>query len=66
VAEKTGTKNAFEFVTIASARARQLLTGCTPRVAAPSARQARTAMAEVRAGEVGKSGEQKRKMKNEK
>jgi len=63
VVEKTETKNAFEFVTIASARARQLLTGCTPRVAAPSAKQARTAMAEVRAGEVGKTGKE---TKNEK
>lgn len=58
--EKTKTKNAFEFVTIASARARQLLTGCTPRVAAPSAKQARTAMAEVKAGEVGKIGKKKK------
>ncbi|HXH05559.1 MAG TPA: DNA-directed RNA polymerase subunit omega [Vicinamibacterales bacterium] len=43
--------NAFEFVTVASRRARQLLEGCTPRVE-PSAKQAATAMREVRAGAV--------------
>jgi DNA-directed RNA polymerase omega subunit len=41
----------FEFVTIASHRARQLLRGCTPRVEA-SAKPARTARKEVEAGAV--------------
>jgi DNA-directed RNA polymerase omega subunit len=39
----------FEFVAIASARARQLLRGCTPRVASPH-KPARTALREVEAG----------------
>jgi DNA-directed RNA polymerase subunit K/omega len=43
--------NAFQFVTIASARARQLLEGCVPRVEAGS-KAARTAEREVAAGAV--------------
>jgi DNA-directed RNA polymerase omega subunit len=43
----------FEFVTIASARARQLLKGCTPRVEV-SAKPARVALREVEAGTVSK------------
>jgi DNA-directed RNA polymerase subunit K/omega len=31
MAEKTEIRNPFEFVTMAGARARQLLRGCTPR-----------------------------------
>ena len=43
----------FEFVTVASARARQLLKGCTPRVEV-SAKPARVALREVEAGAVSK------------
>lgn len=43
--------NSFEFVTIAAARARQLLEGCVPRVEG-SAKPARRALQEVVAGEV--------------
>jgi DNA-directed RNA polymerase subunit K/omega len=45
--------NSFEFVTIAAARARQLLQGCVPRVEG-SAKPARRALQEVVAGEVNK------------
>lgn len=45
--------NAFEFVAIASARAKQLLRGCTPRVEG-SAKPARLAQQEVLAGTVEK------------
>jgi DNA-directed RNA polymerase subunit K/omega len=48
---KPQTKNAFEFVTVASARARQLLEGCTPRVEG-SAKPARRALQEVARGAV--------------
>jgi len=41
----------FEFVTVASARAKQLLHGCTPRVEG-SAKPARRALQEVSAGVV--------------
>jgi DNA-directed RNA polymerase subunit K/omega len=41
----------FEFVTVASARARQLLEGCTPRVEG-SPKPARRAVEEVAAGVV--------------
>jgi DNA-directed RNA polymerase subunit K/omega len=41
----------FEFATIASARAKQLLDGCTPKVAG-SAKPARRAQQEVTAGAV--------------
>jgi DNA-directed RNA polymerase subunit omega len=43
----------FEFVAVASARARQLLKGCTPRVEA-SNKPARVALREVEAGAVSK------------
>ena len=44
--------NAFEFVVVASARAKQLLRGCVPRVEATevSAKPARIAQREVEAG----------------
>jgi DNA-directed RNA polymerase subunit K/omega len=42
----------FEFVAVASARARQLLDGCVPRVEG-SAKPARRAVQEVSAGVVG-------------
>jgi DNA-directed RNA polymerase subunit K/omega len=45
------TSNAFEFVVVASARAKQLLNGCTPRVEG-SAKPARRAQQEVLAGVV--------------
>ena len=48
---KTG--NAFEFVTIAGARARQLLRGCTPRIEGTE-KPARLAQKEVREGKVRK------------
>jgi DNA-directed RNA polymerase subunit K/omega len=43
--------NSFEFVTIAAARARQLLQGCVPRVEG-SPKPARRALQEVVAGAV--------------
>jgi len=43
--------NAFEFVAVASARAKQLLRGCTPRVEG-SEKLARRAQQEVLAGQV--------------
>jgi DNA-directed RNA polymerase omega subunit len=43
----------FEFVAVASARARQLLAGCTPRVEV-SNKPARIALREVEAGAVAK------------
>jgi DNA-directed RNA polymerase subunit K/omega len=46
-------KNSFEYVTIASARARQLLQGCLPKVEG-SAKPARRALQEVQAGSVEK------------
>jgi DNA-directed RNA polymerase subunit K/omega len=54
VAQRTEQKNAFEFVTVASARARQLLNGCTPKVEARTPKKARVAMKEVRTGAVRK------------
>ncbi len=42
-------QNRFEFVTVASARAKQLLSGCTPRVEG-SSKPARRAVQEVTAG----------------
>jgi DNA-directed RNA polymerase subunit K/omega len=47
--------NAFEFVTIAAARAHQLLRGCTPRVEG-SPKLARRALEEVSQGTVARSG----------
>ena len=46
-------KNSFEFVTVASHRARQLLQGCVPRVEG-SAKPARRALQEAAAGLVTK------------
>ena len=45
--------NSFEFVTIAAARARQLLQGCIPRVEG-SPKPARRALQEVVAGQIDK------------
>ena len=47
----TRPKNSFEFVTIASARARQLLEGCLPKVDG-SPKPARRALQEVASGTV--------------
>jgi len=44
-------KNAFEFVTVASARAKQLLQGCVPKVEG-SPKLARRAVQEVSTGAV--------------
>ena len=44
--------NAFEFVTVAGHRAKQLLQGCTPKVETSSTKTARIAQREVAAGTV--------------
>ena len=44
--------NAFEFVTVAGARARQLLDDCTPRVETDETKKTRIAQREVMAGAV--------------
>ena len=51
--DRTDVPNAFEFVTVAGARARQLLRGCTPRVAG-SDKPVRLAQKEVKEGKVEK------------
>lgn len=48
--------NAFEFVTVAGARARQLLDGCTPRVETGETKKTRIAQSEVMAGAVAAVG----------
>lgn len=53
VTDRAEIKNAFEFVTMSGARARQLLQGCTPRTEG-SAKPARLAQQEVREGKVQK------------
>ena len=53
VSDRSEIRNAFEFVTVAGARARQLLAGCTPRVEG-SEKPARLAQMEVKAGVVRK------------
>jgi DNA-directed RNA polymerase omega subunit len=52
VIDRSKVPNAFEFVTVAGARARQLLRGCTPKVDEPSAKKARVALREVANGAV--------------
>ena len=54
MAEKKDIGNKFEFVTVAGARARQLLAGCTPRTVATSEKAAKVAQKEVREGKVEK------------
>lgn len=49
--DRTQVTNAFEFVVLAGARARQLLRGCTPRSEGP-ATAARLAALEVKEGHV--------------
>lgn len=46
--------NKFEFVTMAGARARQLLAGCTPRTAGDTDKPAKLAQKEIREGKVEK------------
>ena len=46
--------NKFEFVTVAGARARQLLEGCAPRTMSNSNKPAKIAQKEVREGKVEK------------
>ena len=53
VNDRAETGNAFEFVTVAGARARQLLRGCTPRTEG-SNKPARLAQKEVSEGKVQK------------
>ena len=57
--DRTKVPNAFEFVTVAGARARQLLRGCTPKTSG-SDKLVRLAQKEVREGKVEKveSGQQ--------
>jgi DNA-directed RNA polymerase omega subunit len=52
--EKTDIGNKFEFVTVAGARARQLLAGCTPRIAVTNEKPAKIAQKEVREGKIDK------------
>jgi DNA-directed RNA polymerase subunit K/omega len=51
--DRTSTPNAFEFVVVAGARARQLLRGCTPRTSG-SEKLVRLAQKEVAEGKVEK------------
>ena len=51
--DRTTIPNAFEFVTIAGARARQLLNGCTPRTTG-SDKLVKLAQKEVKEGKVEK------------
>lgn len=51
--ERPVTSNAFEFVVVAGARAKQLLRGCTPKTAG-SEKPARLAQKEVKEGKVAK------------
>ena len=51
--DRTNVANAFEFVVVAGARARQLLRGCTPRTTG-SDKVVRLAQKEVKEGKVEK------------
>ena len=53
MSEKVEIKNKFEVVTMAGARARQLLRGCTPRTTG-SEKPARLATLEIKQGHVRK------------
>jgi DNA-directed RNA polymerase subunit K/omega len=53
IVNKVRGENAFEFVVVAGARARQLLRGCTPRTTG-SGKIAKLAAKEVREGKVEK------------
>jgi DNA-directed RNA polymerase omega subunit len=50
--DRTKVPNAFEFVTMAGARAKQLLRGCTPRTAAGNDKLIKVAQREVSEGKV--------------
>jgi DNA-directed RNA polymerase omega subunit len=52
--EKKDIGNKFEFVTLAGARARQLLAGCTPRITVTHEKPAKIAQKEVREGKIDK------------
>jgi DNA-directed RNA polymerase subunit K/omega len=56
VNDRAQTGNAFEFVTMAGARARQLLRGCTPK-SEGSNKPARLAQQEIREGKIQKVGD---------
>jgi DNA-directed RNA polymerase subunit K/omega len=53
MADKAHLPNAFEFVVVAGARARQLLRGCTPKIEGTE-KLVRLAQKEVKEGKVGK------------
>jgi len=53
MADRSEVGNAFEFVIVAGARARQLLRGCTPKTSG-SEKVVRLAQKEVREGKVAK------------
>lgn len=59
MSENQAPASRFEFVAVASARARQLLRGCTPRVDS-NAKPARVALREVEAGAVSKEAAEKK------
>jgi DNA-directed RNA polymerase subunit K/omega len=59
VIDRTRSGNAFEFVVVAGARARQLLRGCTPRTTGP-AKPVRLAQKEVKEGKVQKLAPEQR------
>ena len=52
--DRTDVPNAFEFVTVAGARARQLLRGCKPKTSVTTEKPARIAQMEVKDGKVEK------------
>ncbi len=52
MADKKYVGNKFEFVTLAGARARQLLAGCTPRSVSTTNKPAKLAQQEVKEGKV--------------
>jgi DNA-directed RNA polymerase subunit K/omega len=53
VSDRSEIRNAFEFVTVSGARARQLLAGCTPLTEGPE-KPARIAQKEVTEGKIRK------------
>jgi DNA-directed RNA polymerase subunit K/omega len=55
MAQKKEVGGKFEFVTLAGARARQLLAGCTPRSLSNTNKPAKLAQQEVREGKVERS-----------
>lgn len=54
MADRKEMGNKFEFVIVAGARARQLLAGCTPRIAGHTDKPVTLAQKEVREGKVAK------------